>query len=58
MDADKAAVAYELPVVNGLPPVLLIYHPTVPALGVAASVTEPDPQRLAGVVPVIVGGEL
>jgi hypothetical protein len=43
---------------NEVPPVDALYQLIVPALAVAARVTEPVPQREAGVVLVIVGMEL
>ena len=44
-----------VPVPNEDPPVLAAYQLIVPALAVAAKVTVPDPQRDAGVFPVMVG---
>jgi hypothetical protein len=44
-----------VPVPKLVPPVSAEYQLMVPADGVAASVTVPVPQRLLGVVPVIVG---
>jgi hypothetical protein len=43
------------PVPSDAPPLEAAYQLTVPADAVAASATVPVPQRLAGVVPVIVG---
>ena len=40
---------------NALPPVAAAYHLIVPALAVAPKVTVPVPQRVAGVVPLILG---
>ena len=44
-----------VPVPNDVPPVAAAYQLIVPALAVAPKVTVPVPQRLAGVVPVMVG---
>ena len=44
-----------VPVPNEVPPVAAAYQLIVPALAVAPKVTVPVPQRLAGVVPVMVG---
>jgi hypothetical protein len=44
-----------VPVAIGVPPEIAAYHETVPVLDIAPNVTVPDPQRTAGVVPVIVG---
>ena len=44
-----------VPVPRLTPPVAAAYQLIVPALAVAPRVTVPVPQRLAGVVPVIVG---
>ena len=49
-------VTNELPVNILVPPVEVVYQFTTPALAVAFNVTEPVLQRLAAVVPVIVGG--
>ena len=45
----------DVPVVNAVPPVEFTYQLIVPALAVAVKLTVPAPQRLAGVVEVIVG---
>ena len=44
-----------MPVPSDMPPTGAAYQFIVPALAVAPSVTVPEPHRLAGVVPVIVG---
>ena len=48
-------VTNDVPVPNALPPVGVAYQLNVPALPVDPSVTVPVPQRLPGVVPVMVG---
>ena len=53
--ADKLGVVNDVPVPNETPPVAAAYQLIVPALAVAPNTTVPVPQRLAGVVPVIVG---
>ena len=51
-------VVKDVPVPNEVPPVEAAYQFTVPAEAVAAKATVPEPQREAGVVPVIVGRAL
>ena len=48
----------EVPVPKLAPPLLAAYQFNVPALAVAPRETDPVPQRLPGVVPVIVGEAL
>ena len=50
-------VVNEVPVPSDVPPVAALYQFNVPALAVAPNVTVPVPQRLAGVVAVMVGEE-
>lgn len=51
-------VMNEFPVPNEVPPVSESYQFIVPAEATAPNVTEPESQRFAGVVEVIVGGKL
>ena len=51
-------VVNEAPVCKAVPPVEAANQESVPAEAVAANVTVPVPQRLPGVVPVIVGAAL
>ena len=44
-----------VPVAKLVPPVAALYQLIVPALAVAANVTVPVPQRLAGVLAVMLG---
>ena len=46
---------YELPAWKAVPPDEVVYHITLPALAVALRLTVPVPQRVSGVVEVIVG---
>jgi hypothetical protein len=48
-------VVNDAPVAKLVPPVAALYQLIVPALAVAAKVTVPVPQRLAGVLAVMVG---
>ena len=48
-------VVNEVPVAIGEPPLAATYQPMTPAEVVAANVTEPGPQLVAGVVVKIVG---
>ena len=48
-------VVNDIPVPKLVPPVAVAYQLMVPALAVALKVTVPVPQRLAGVVAVMVG---
>ena len=48
-------VVYEVQVAKLVPPVEAAYQFMVPALAAAPKVTVPLPQRLAGVVPLILG---
>ena len=45
----------DAPVPNDVPPVAALYQLIVPALAVAPNTTVPFPQRLAGVLAVMVG---
>ena len=45
----------DAPVANDVPPVAALYQLIVPALAVAPNTTVPVPQRLAGVLAVMVG---
>ena len=48
-------VVNDAPVPNDVPPVAALYQLIVPALAVAPNATVPVPQRLAGVLAVMVG---
>ena len=48
-------VVYDVPVANDAPPVAAAYQLIVPALAVAPNANVPVPQRLAGVLAVMVG---
>ena len=48
-------VVYDAPVAIDVPPVAALYQLIVPALAVAPNTTAPVPQRLAGVLAVMVG---
>ena len=50
-------VVNDAPVANDVPPVKAEYQLIVPALAVAPNATVPVPQRLAGVLAVIVGAD-
>ena len=52
---DRPGVTYEVPVPSDPPPVEAAYQLIVPVEAVAPRVTDPVPQRVAGVVPVMVG---
>ena len=51
-------VANEFPVPNEVPPVGTSYQFIVPVEGIAPNVTDPEPQRDADRIEVIVGGML
>lgn len=53
--AEIPGVVKLVPVPKELPPVEAAYQLTVPAEAVAPKVTVPEPQREAGVVPVMLG---
>ena len=55
MVALMLGVVNDIPVPKLVPPVAAAYQLRVPALAVALKVTVPVPQRLAGVVAVMVG---
>ena len=55
MVADILGVVNDAPVPNDVPPVAALYQLIVPALAVAPNTTVPVPQRLAGVLAVMVG---
>ena len=55
MVALMLGVVNDIPVPKLVPPVGAMYQLMVPALAVVPKVTVPAPQRLAGVVAVIVG---
>ena len=57
MVAEIIGVVKVAPVPSDVPPVGALYQFKVPALAVAPKVTVPVPQRLAGVLAVIVGEE-
>ena len=48
-------VVNDAPVANDVPPVAALYQLIVPALAVAPNANVPVPQRLAGVLAVMVG---
>jgi hypothetical protein len=55
--ADIGGVINDVPVPRLAPPVIAAYQLIVPALDVAPNVTVPVPQRLEGVLAVMVGGD-